>query len=207
MGGRHLAHLRRDELLNLPSRRAFVAGSVATIALPAFAAKPQPAPKIGAIRWPGPGYELHGFMAVPARAHGPQPAVLVVPDTSGADRFALGLTDALAQAGFVTCIPRALASLDEGVATVRWLATNSYATGKVGAIGIGWGAGLVGQMASAPDPQLACAVTFGGADAAGSVPSLNLPALASATDPATYSASWQQAIEFLAVHLRPPHKR
>ena len=41
--------------------------------------------------------------------YGGGPAVLVLPDTSGADRFALGLTDALAQAGFVTCIPSALA--------------------------------------------------------------------------------------------------
>ena len=188
----------------MASRRAFVAGSIATVGLPALAAKTPPAPKVGAIRWPGPGYELHGFMAVPAKAHGPQPAVLVVPDTSGADRFALGLTDALAQAGFVTCIPRALASLDEGLATVRWLATNPYATGKVGVVGIGWGAGLVGQMAGAPDPEFACAVTFGGTDAAGIVPSLNLPALAWATDPATYNASWQQAIGFLIAHLRAP---
>jgi len=192
----------------LASRRAFVAGSIAAAALPALGAKTPPVPKVGAIRWPGPGYELHGYMAVPARAHGPQPAVLVVPDTSGTDRFALGLADALAQAGFVTCIPAALASLDEGLATTRWLATNRYATGKVGAVGIGWGAALVGQMAGAPDAQLACAVLFGeDRAAAASVPLLTQPSLAATTEPAAYAASWQKAIAFLADHLGLPGKR
>jgi dienelactone hydrolase len=189
----------------LPGRRAFVAGSIAAIALPAFAAKTPPLPKVGAIRWPGPGYELHGFMAVPARARGPQPAVLVIPDTSGADTFALGVTDALALAGFVTCIPRALASLDEGLATVRWLATNRYATGKVGAVGIGWGAGLLRQMVAAQDSQLACGVAFGGAASMEAPLLLSLPPLTAATDPALYSASWQQAVSFLSAGLSHPH--
>lgn len=192
----------------MASRRTFVAGSIAAAALPAFAARKPPPPKVGAIRWPGPGYELHGYMAVPAKAHGHQPAVLVIPDTNGADRFALGLTDALALAGFVACIPSALASLDEGLATVRWLATNSYATGQVGAVGIGWGTGLVERIAAAPDSMLACGVVFGSNPAAGggTVPLLSQPALAATTDPAAYAASWRQAVDFLADHLRPNHK-
>jgi carboxymethylenebutenolidase len=190
----------------LGTRRAFVAGSIAAAALPAFAAKSPPAPKVGAIRWPGPGYELHGYMAIPARAHGPQSAILVIPDTSGADKFALGLTDALAQAGFVACIPRALASLDEALASVRWLATNHYATGKVGAVGIGWGTGLVAQLA-VPDSALACGVLFGGDQTGGgTTPMLALPTLAAATDSTAYAAEWQQAIDFLAAHLRTPAK-
>jgi len=188
--------------LTLANRRTFVAGSVAAVALPAWAAKAPPAPKVGAIRWPGPGYELHGFMAVPAKAHGPQPAVLVVPDTTGVDKFALGLTDALARAGFVTCIPRALASVDEAAATVRWLATNRYATGKVGAVGLGWGAGLVTQLAGLADAQLACAVTFGGEPTtAGAISLLALPALTATTGREAYAAAWRQAIDFLAGRL------
>jgi len=191
----------------VPGRRAFVAGSIAAVALPAFAARTPP--KVGAIRWPGPGYGLHGYMAVPAKAHGPQPAVLVIPGAEGADRFALGLTDALALAGFVACIPSAMASLDEGLATVRWLATNAYATGKVGAVGIGEGGELITRIAAAPDSQLACGVVFGSGDnaQAGAVPMLTLPAFAAATDPATYAASWRQAIDFLAANLRPAQKR
>lgn len=188
----------------MATRRAFVAGSIAMTALPAFAKRSPEPPKIGAIRWPGPGYELHGFMAVPARAHGPQPAVLVIPDTVGADKFALGLVDALAQAGFVTCLPRALASIDEGLATLRWLATNRYATGRVGAIGIGWGTALVSQMARAADSPLSCGVVFGGDQAEdGGAPILTLPALAASTDPAAYAASWREGIDFLTDHLAP----
>jgi carboxymethylenebutenolidase len=192
----------------LLARRAFVAGSIAATALPAFAAKASP-PKVGAIRWPGPGYELHGYMAVPGKAHGPQPAVLVLPGAEGADRFALGLADALALADFVACIPSALASLDEGLASVRWLATNAYATGKVGAVGIGEGGQLVARIAAAHDSQLACGVVFGSGDNAqtGTAPMLTLPALAAATDPAIYAASWRQAIDFLAAHLRPVSRR
>ena len=190
-------------------RRAFVAGTIAAAALPAFAKKPPEPPKVGAIRWPGPGYELHGYMAVPAKAHGPQPAVLVIPDTSGADQFALGLTDALARAGFVACLPRALASPEEAVATLRWLASNRYATGKVGAIGFGWGDGLVAQLAAAPEPGLSCGILLGAGDqpAQGGAPVLRLPALAASTDPATYADAWDRAIAFLRAHLGLPDKR
>jgi dienelactone hydrolase len=187
-------------------RRAFVAGSFALAAFPAPAAKSPPPPKIGAIHWPGPGYELHGYMAVPAKAHGPQPAVLVVHDSGGTDRFALGLTDALALAGFVACAPRKLASLEEGVATVRWLATNAYATGKVAAIGLGWGGALVERIAAAPGSLLSCGIAFGGTEtetAAGAIPILRLPALTATEDKAAYAASWQQAIDFLTAHLEP----
>jgi len=192
----------------LIGRRAFVAGPIAAVALPAFAAKRPPAPKVGAIRWPGPGYELHGYMAVPGKAQGPQPAVLVIPDTDGAGTFALGLTDALAEAGFVACLPRALASLDEALATLRWLATNRYATGRVGAVGIGWGGALAERLTAAPDARLACAVAFGSGDEAapGAAPLLSLPPLTAATDPAAYGATWEQAIDFLVTHLGKPAK-
>ena len=189
-------------------RRAFVAGSIAATALPAIARRTPEPPKVGAIRWPGPGYELHGYMAVPANAHGPQPAVLVIPDTNGPDQFALGLTDALARAGFVTCIPRALASIDEADATLRWLATNRYATGKVGAVGIGWGIGLVAQVAALPATQLSCGVLFGdgGQISPDSAPILRLAALAASTTPEAYAAAWDRAITFLRDHLGLPDK-
>lgn len=187
------------------ARRAFVAGLVAAATLPAVArTKAQLPPKVGAIRWPGPGYELHGFMAVPARARGPQPAILVIPDRSGADRFALGLTDALAQAGFVTCLPSALASLDEGVATVGWLATNRYATGKVGAVGLGWGADLVRQVGDVSDSKVTAAVLFGAAPLSqAQTPTLSLASVAELAGSGTdiYEQAWRQAIGFLKEHL------
>jgi len=184
----------------LLGRRAFVAGSVAASALPAFAGKPMP-PKVGAIRWPGSEHDLHGFMAIPAKAHGRQPAVLIVPDGDGADKFALSLTDWLALAGFVACIPRALPSLDDALATVRWLATNRYATGKVAAIGLGRGGELVDRIAVSPQALLAAGVTFGvPAAVAGPVPLRRFGALnALAAD--AYDHVWQEILAFLKEQL------
>ena len=193
----------------MTSRRVFVAGSIALTAFAGRAAKSPPPPKIGAIYWPGPTHDLHGFMAVPAKARGPQPAVLVLSGPAGADQFALGLTDALARAGFVTCIPRALASIDEVMATFHWLQANRYATGKVGAVGIGWGIGMVEQAAAQPESPMTCGVVFGaGAQTpASGPPLLRLPALAASTDPAAYAAAWEQAVAFLGDHLGLPDKR
>jgi dienelactone hydrolase len=202
MGRRHIAHLQRDELLSLPTRRALVAGSIALAALPLAAARRLPPPKVGAIRWPGARGDLHGFMAVPATAHGPQPAVLVLPNAD-ADQFALGLTDALALAGFVACVAKTALPFEEAMATVRWLGTNRYATGKVGLVAMGAGVATARQMASAGADSVSCAVLFDGATGASEGTNLlHLPALAATTDATYYETTWQQAVAFLAAHLR-----
>jgi len=173
---------------------------VALAGLPALAANSQP-PKVGAIRWPGPGHDLHGFMAIPAKAHGRQPAVLVLPDSDGADKFALSLTDWLALAGFVACIPRTLASLDDALATVRWLATNRYATGKVAAIGLGRGGEMIDRIAASPQALLAAGVTFGASGAeAGRVPLLRFEPI-NALNSDAYDHAWQQILAFLKEQL------
>jgi len=193
----------------MTSRRVFVAGSIALTAFAGRAAKSPPPPKIGAIYWPGPTHDLHGFMAVPAKAHGPQPAVLVLSGPAGADQFALGLTDALALAGFVACVPKTPLALDECLATLRWLATNPFATGKVAAVGFGDRAGLVDRLSAAPDARLSCGVVFGDSTGGASsvVPILRLPPLAATSDPTAYAASWSRAITFLDDQLQPPRKR
>jgi dienelactone hydrolase len=192
----------------LSSRRAFVAGSIALAAFPAAAGKRLPPPKIGAIYWPGPGHDLHGFMAIPGKAQGPQPAVLVLPGASGADQFARALADALAVAGFVTCLPKTPLSAEEAIATLHWLATNRYATGKVAVVGVGEGSSLVDRLSASSDAQLSCGVIFGGAAEAPetAVPILRLPEMAGSNDPAAYTASWEQAIAFLSEQLQPPRK-
>ncbi len=182
-----------------PGRRTFLIASLA-LSLPLPAATPPP-PKVGAIRWPGPAGDIHGYMAVPASARGRQPAVLVITDRGDVDRFALGLVDALAGAGFVTCIAKALASLEEASATVRWLATNAYATGKVAVIGIGWGGELAERVAAAVDPPLAAAITFGtSSDTEGAVPALRLAPVGMLTG-APYEEAWRRVIAFLKEHL------
>jgi hypothetical protein len=144
-------------------------------------------------------------MAIPAKAYGPQPAVLVLPDGSS-DTFALSLTDALALAGFVTCAPKTALSYDEANATLHWLATNAYATGKVAAVGVGAGARLVERVATG-EGSLSCGVLFDGAagDAASVTPLLHLP-LPATIDAARYAAAWREALDFLAAHLQPSRK-
>jgi dienelactone hydrolase len=154
---------------------------------------------VGAIRWPGPGHDLHGFMAIPAKAHGRQPAVLVLPD-AGADRFALGLSDALAQAGFVACVGKDPLSLDEALASLRWLGTNAYATGKVGAVGTGAGVALIARIAAAGS-LLTCGVVFDGGMTDPDDPHiLHLPPL-TADDGMAYAGRWREAMDFLARNL------
>jgi len=183
----------------LPGRRAFVAGSVALVGFPLLASRAPEPPKVGAIRWPGLGHDLHGYMAVPARAHGPQPAILVFPDGE-ADAFSLGLTDALALAGFVACVAKAPLSFEEAAATLRWLGTNHYATGKVGGVAMGAAAAMAQRIASAR--LLDCAVLFDGKEGAAETTGLlRLPTLAATTDAAVYAATWRRAIAFLAHHL------
>lgn len=186
-------------------RRVFLAGSVTATALPAMAARhTPPPPKVGAIRWSGAGHDLHGFMAIPAKAHGRQPAVLVVPDTSGVDQFALGLTDALALAGFVACIPKTLASIDDVAATVRWLGTNRYSTGKVAAIGLGRGGEMVREIGGAAQSGLAAVVLLGALPLAQPEPptlALDSAAQLAAAGGDIYDRAWQRVIDFLKEHL------
>lgn len=185
------------------SRRAFVTGSVALAAFPAAATRPPPPPKTANIHWPGAGRELHGYMAIPAKARGAQPAVLIVPDVSGADPFARSLADQLATAGFVSCVPGQLASLEDAAATVHWLATNAYATGKVAAVGLGSGGALVDRLAASPQPLLAAAVTFGASiamAAATPTPLLRFDAIRQ-MDAEDYIDAWQRTITFLKEHL------
>jgi dienelactone hydrolase len=181
-------------------RRAFVVQTMALAALPAFAAKTPALPRIGKVRWPGPGHDLHGYMAVPPKAHGPQPAVLVIHDPDGADTSAAGMADSLAEAGFVACTPAALASLEDGIATVRYLATNAYATGKVAAVGIGWGGALVDRIAASPGNLLSCGVTFetSAAVAPSTLPMLRFAEPGGADD---YARAWREALAFLITHL------
>lgn len=184
----------------MPDRRAFVAGSIALATLPLRAAKRPLPPKVGAIRWPGPGHDLHGYMAIPAKAHGRQPAVLVLPD-AGADRFVLGLTDALALAGFVACVARDPLSLDEARASLRWLGTNAYATGKVAAVGLGAGAALIGLLAAAPGGPMTCAVAFDGGTGDSDPHVLHLLPLIAGDSGADYAGRWREAMDFLAHNL------
>jgi hypothetical protein len=150
-------------------RRAFVAGTIALASFPAGAAKAPPPPKASLIHWPGPGHDLHGFMAIPAKARGRQPAVLVL---GPAEDYARAVTVWIATIGFVACWPKSNDPADL-LATIRWLATNAYGTGKVAAVLLG----MADRLAPIA-PSLTCAVTVGAKAEATGLPLLALDRLA-----------------------------
>lgn len=188
------------------TRRAVVTRTMALAACPLAATKSRvpPPPRTANIRWPGPNDELHGYMAIPAKAKGRQPAVLIVHDAGGANAFTRSLTDRVALAGLLACAPTYLSSLADADATIRWLASNRYATGKVAAIGLGWGGELLQRVAEPEHPMLVAAVTFGTPSASQfAIPRLALDSigqLAAAGD-ATYESAWGRTLAFLKEHL------
>ena len=151
-------------------RRAFLAATAAFVATPAGL---RAAPRAARITWPGLGRPLHGVMAISSKARGPQPAVLVLGDEAAPGALTGHLLDRLADAGLVACALDltadnlaidAPAALDDALATIRWLGGNAYATGRVGAFGVGRGATLVRRLALVAGEALTAAVALGGED-------------------------------------------
>ena len=204
-------------------RRAFTA-FVLTLPIAGRASAARLAPaglnvKSSAIHWPVEGIaEVHGFMAVPDRARGRQPAVLIVGDRGTEGDLLRATTIAVAQAGFVGCAPtHGAGTLTDAAITTelkgsaRWLATNRYATGSVGAIGFGAGADLCAQLAANGD--VAAAILFGArrpvggpallsfeVDGSGGWHAAASPSAAEAFAP-DWASVWSQATTFLREHL------
>lgn len=171
---------------SLAAAEALVGTIAASPAAAALIAPDDRRLKTANVRWTAPaGRELHGYMAIPARAHGRQPAVLVAHENRGLNDHVRDVARRVALAGFVACAPdflsgiggtppdedaarAAVAGLDpqrtvaDALATVRWLKTNRYATGKVGAVGFCWGGALVDRVAVAAGTDLAAGVAYYG---------------------------------------------
>lgn len=137
--------------------------------------------------------EVKGYLAKPANATGPLPAVLVVHENRGLNPHIEDITRRVALAGYVAYAPDALTPLggypgneDDAralfqkldpakaradiVAAARGLLTLADANGKLGVMGFCWGGALSNHVATQV-PELAVAVPFyGGAPAAADVP-------------------------------------
>jgi len=137
--------------------------------------------------------KVQGYLAKPASAAGPLPAVLVVHENRGLNPHIEDITRRVALAGYVAYAPDALAPLggypgDEDkarelfakldpakaradiVAGARGLLTLADANGKVGVVGFCYGGSLSNHIATQV-PELAVAVPFyGGAPALEDVP-------------------------------------
>ena len=141
---------------------------------------------------------MRGYMAVPAGATDPKPAVLVIHENRGLNPYIEDVVRRFAAADFVALGPDALTPLggypgndDEGrtmqrqldrdvmmedwVAAFRFLRDHESTTGRVGAVGFCYGGGVVNQLAVRL-PDLGAGVPFyGSAPDPDDVPSIQAP--------------------------------
>ncbi len=158
---------------------------------PDFAAAQVVAPddaRLGAerVEYPSPNGSgpVRGYLARPAAAGGPLPAVLVIHENRGLNPHIEDVARRFALERFLAFAPDALSPLggypgDEDQARARfaeldaeksrqdflaacdWLLQHPEATGKLGAVGFCWGGGMVNWLA-AQRPDLAAGVPFYG---------------------------------------------
>jgi len=165
---------------------ALLATIAADPAAAAITAVNDPRLKTNNVRWSVGGTRImHGYMAIPSYARGRQPAVLVVHENRGLNDHIRDVARRVALNGFVALAPDFLSTsggtpadqdaardligkLDlaqtvrDGVATLRWLKGNRFATGKVGAIGFCWGGAMVNRLAVAGGDVLTAGVAYYG---------------------------------------------
>jgi carboxymethylenebutenolidase len=197
----HLTLDRRDfmqKLRNLTGSAAAAAAIApmlaASQAQAAVVAEDDPRLKTETITWPGAdGQTMAGYLAMPADATGPLPAVIAIHENRGLNPHIKDVTRRLALEGFMALGPdfltpaggtpededkarEMIGALDRAqtgrnaVATVAFLQKDSRSNGKVGAIGFCWGGGLVNQTAVLAGDQLAAGVAYYGSQpAAGDV--------------------------------------
>jgi carboxymethylenebutenolidase len=140
--------------------------------------------KIEEITYPGPAGDVKGYLAMPADATGPLPAVIVVHENRGLNPHIKDVTRRMALEGFVALgidllsrqggtpatdeqaaemfqgIDRA-ALVPDAVAAIAYLKSLPSTNGKVGAIGFCFGGGIVNAMA-VESPELVAGVAYYG---------------------------------------------
>ncbi len=138
------------------------------------------------IRWPAAGGRtLSGYRAVPAKAKGRLPAVIVIHENRGLTDHIRDVTRRIALEGFVAVAPDFLtvsggtptdedkartmigaldlaATTADAVATVGWLKADRTTNGKVGAVGFCWGGALTNRLAVAAGAALSAGVPYYG---------------------------------------------
>jgi carboxymethylenebutenolidase len=150
----------------------------------AVVAEDDPRLKIETVTIPGPDGSISAYMAAPAEASGPLPAVIVVHENRGLNPHIEDVTRRIALEGFVALgvdflsfvggtpededqARQMFTTLDmpkatqEGVAAIVWLKSNPATNGKVGVIGFCWGGGMANRIAVA-SPDLGAAVAYYG---------------------------------------------
>lgn len=154
--------------------------------------------KASYVTYPSPGGNgatMRGYLVQPT-SPGPHPAVLVVHENRGLNRYIEDVARRAAVAGFLALAPDGLAPLggypgndDDGrdlqakldpaklrtdmLNSARWLKTHAGSTAKLGATGFCWGGGTVNWLATALGADLQAAAPFyGAAPATDAVPNI-----------------------------------
>jgi carboxymethylenebutenolidase len=139
--------------------------------------------------------QVSGYLARPAGAAGPLPAVLVIHENRGLNPHIEDIARRMAQAGFMALAVDFLSpsggtpanedqaremigaldgkqTLDNAVAAVSYLETREGSNGNVGAIGFCWGGGLVNQLATASEGLDAGVAYYGRTPDSAAVPNI-----------------------------------
>ena len=189
----HLTLDRRDFMQKLSKLAGSTAAAAAIVPLlEASKARAQIVPEDDArltaetITWPGAdGVTMSGYLALPADASGPLPAVMVIHENRGLNPHIKDVTRRMALEGFVALGPDFLSpsggtpededqaremiqaldrqqTIANAVATVQFLKNHEAGNGQVGAVGFCWGGGIVNQTAVAAGSDLAAGVVYYG---------------------------------------------
>lgn len=189
----HLTLDRRDFMEKL--KRLTGSAAAASIVAPLLAANKAKAAIVAeddarlvteTITWPGAeGVTMSGYLAMPADASGPLPAVMVVHENRGLNPHIKDVVRRMALEGFLALGPDFLApvggtpedeeqarqvfeTIDRGqvvenaVATVAFLKNDERSNGRVGAIGFCFGGGIVNQTAVHAGTDLVAGVAYYG---------------------------------------------
>jgi carboxymethylenebutenolidase len=140
--------------------------------------------KIETVTYPGPAGDVSGYLAMPAEAAGPLPAVIIIHENRGLNPHIKDLVRRIALEGFVVLGPDLLSrlggtpdsddeaaemfqqldregALPDALAAIPFVASHPASTGEVGAVGFCFGGGIVNQMA-VNSPELAAVVAYYG---------------------------------------------
>jgi len=136
------------------------------------------------ITYPGASGTMSGYLAMPANASGPLPAVVVIHENRGLNAHIEDVTRRIALEGFLALAPDLLSgqggtpkdedkardmigklkqkdTIADAVATVKFLRHDQRSNGKVGVVGFCWGGGIANQTA-VNSPDLTAAVVYYG---------------------------------------------
>jgi carboxymethylenebutenolidase len=142
---------------------------------------------------------IRGYLVRPANAPARLPVVIVIHENRGLNPYIEDVARRVAKANFIALAPDGLTSLggypgdderggqmfgqvdgakmrEDLYQAAEWLRTQSFSTGKIGAVGFCFGGGVTNQLAVRMGPNLAAGVPFyGGQPSAADVAKIRAP--------------------------------